>query len=67
MENKMEQAAGLLGLKLGDEFFVRFPDGEYAKAKLSKKGAWEVIHGVWSQSDKLLRELLTGKVEIING
>ena len=67
MGNKMEQVADLLELKLGEEFFVSFPDGSYAKAKLSKKGAWEVIHGAWAQSDKLLRELITGKVEVING
>ncbi len=28
MENKMEQVANLLGLKLGEKFYIQYPGGE---------------------------------------
>ena len=66
-ENKMEQVAAMLKIKINEQFIVTFPDRYYTKAKLTKNGAWEVIGGKWSLSDRLLRELLTNKAVIING
>jgi hypothetical protein len=65
-ENKMEQVAAMLKIKINEQFIVTFPDRYYTKAKLTKNGAWEVIHGKWSLSDRLLRELLTNKAVIVD-
>ena len=65
-KNKMEQVAAMLKIKINEQFIVTFPDRYYTKAKLTKNGAWEVIHGKWSLSDRLLRELLTNKAVIVD-
>lgn len=64
--NKMADIAALLNIKLNEQFVVTFPDRYHTKAKLTKNGAWEVIYGKWSLSDRLLRELLTNKAVIVD-
>ena len=64
-KNHMKDVADWLGVQLNEEFFVKVPDGWPVRAKLSRYGAQEEIHGTLSHSDKLLTELITGKAKIV--
>ena len=63
MENKMEEVAKLLGIKLDEEFKI---DGYRCKYKLTDDGLmyWSYLDSKWLIS-MFFKELLTGKLKII--
>jgi hypothetical protein len=66
-ENKMEEVATMFGKKLGEEFIVQLENGMKRVAYFSDKGLHICGTRRFVVSDTALKELLTGRAEIVEG